>query len=122
MKNPKPGRELDALIAEKVMGLDVIWDTDEPVTPIYNCNCALGGEYKKHTHYKAIPCYSTNIAAAWGVLEQFTSVQCLEKDAEGWYCGIWDVDSMTMVHALRKTAPHAICLAALKAVNIGDEE
>ena len=99
----KPGRELDAIVAEKVMGL-VLLDTNRNVHedgPVYSDN----------------PEYSTDIAAAtevagkmgWGRLT-FHKI----RDEEG---GGWNLDAFPPdANADGETHAHAICLAALKAV------
>lgn len=98
MTDLKPGRELDALVATKVMGRSDDW------TVI------------------ACPHYSTDIAAAWDVLlfikDRFQQ-QSLTRDWDSgyWTCrlGGWGQKS-PVVSATAAEAPHAICLAALKAV------
>ena len=88
-------RGIDALIAEKVMGIDI------------------------HRLTKGIPHYSTDIAAAWEVVEK-------EKLFSQWMLGTlqkeWQVvmpwaDGIQLI-AKADTAPRAICLAALKAKGI----
>ncbi len=91
MSNLPPGPELDALVAEKVMGWTELM--------------IRGG---------GVPAYSTSIADAWTVVEKFSDFDWkLESHGEGHtftiykdathYCG--DAD----------TAPLAICYAALNA-------
>ena len=125
------GRELDAIIAEKVMGwhlvpvkelcavlmppeiTGVIWDDD------------LIMKYQ-------VPPYSTDIAAAWQVVEKIADTQThfhaqfvLQRELFGWGCGFRKLNwsgavnesvSPFIIHEHCQTAPHAICLAALKAV------
>lgn len=127
------GRELDALIAEKVMG----WERGEnwlipPVgTPMRDNNWAAEWDEKGRPHW--LPRYSQDIEAAWQVVEK------LRKDWEylfinagnGWgvECRTEHVDispsndityqwteSTGNIHG--DTAPLAICLAALKAVGV----
>ena len=90
----KPGRDLDALIAEKVMGSE------------NNC-----------------PHYSTDITAAWEVVEKFHKID-VSHTFDGWFCSIDTSDEYgqngTWSHAQGQSAPHAICLAALNVV--GEEE
>lgn len=125
MSDLNPGRELDALIAEKVMGLDVIISTHE-----YNKLNDVGTASSR----EPIKSYSTNISAAWEVVEKFNRGDYNEKmvscciDIEICDCPIGDFKdgnwvsvsiyspSQIKVQAFGKTAPHAICLAALKAV------
>jgi len=105
--NMKPGRELDALIAEKVFGLEVEWKEgfgSKEVFPV--------------SRLTAIPEYSTDIAAAWLVVEKLKGREpsiAYEGEKYGWEV------SLTINHEIfciyGKSAPHAICLAALKAVS-----
>ena len=80
------GRELDALIAEKVTG-DA---TEHPVPP-----------------------FSTGMASAWRVLEKMreTRYVAVIGTLGGWWADIGNVTQWAT------TAPLAICLAALTAVN-----
>jgi hypothetical protein len=97
----QPGRELDALVAEKAMGM---------LTQV------SGDRYKYYwmrpsedVHWDTLPRYSTDIATAWALVEKFRlavtpwSTQgwiATVEPGEGWICPA-------------DTAPHAICLAAL---------
>lgn len=111
------GRELDALIAEKVMGLHVEWrdgrplwvGKDLPGTPL-----VLDGGLFGHT----IPNYSTDIARAWEVVEKFNDCR-LHRDPKDrmWICAMNSYSAHQPVGEAI-TAPLAICLAALKAVGI----
>ncbi len=127
-----PGRELDALIAEKVMGHDIklIKTTFVP-----GAACAI---------YSLEP-YSTDIAAAWQVVESGIFIEfCI---ANG-YCSLkksiqkkieqsiktrngtpinnqWDIEFRSSRKHSHITflsgklgLPHLICLAALKAVGV----
>jgi len=94
----KSGRELDALVAEKVFGEKCICN-DSP----YCCQV--------HDNQDE---YSTNIAAAWEVLNKHDCFELI-KNASGHYiCTL--VEEQKEVAA--ESAPHAICLAALKAVGV----
>jgi hypothetical protein len=107
------GRELDALVAEKVMGWKVRPDR-------YPVDATGQSQFR-------VPEYSTDIAAAWRVVEQMRQV--------GWFVQIhdhttsWEValgrpewvtsdlyQARVMPSASSVTAPHAICLAALAAL------
>lgn len=110
------GRELDALVAEKVMGFKL---GDEPVgDEIHEVYRAPNG--RGYYHYQ-IPHYSTSIAAAWEVvpmldlsLEQFWSVVRFETGFE-FYANPFQLgDYPAYVEA--ETLPLLLCLAALKAV------
>jgi hypothetical protein len=114
------GRELDALVAEKVMGL------------ICSCRiertyCAIHGEY----HTGSLRAYSTEIAAAWEVVEKVAVKGIdfyLEKDPHRsfYWCRFNDTiqgtfnregyEDTRLGEGTADTAPLAICLAALEAV------
>lgn len=110
-----PGRELDALVAEKVMGLKVIdglWV--RPGTAWHPAH----GQFDMNTQTHLLR-YSTDIAAAWEVLEQsgLLDLYFLYKRGDQWAIGETNgVNDATTPLAEAPTAPHAICLAALKAV------
>lgn len=101
------GRELDALVAEKVMGRILIPD-----------------EVLKHTsatNFEDIPAYSTDISAAWQVVEKMLELGAyvdIGIDKYGAqvqldnYDGKWE--SGESIRA--DNAPLAICRAALKAL------
>jgi hypothetical protein len=100
----KAGRELDALIAEKVMGFDkrIVSKVD-------------GMPYADVLHY------STQIADAWLVVEKFPNVAIFGPN-DSWLVRFSDDDGSIYTHpvdepARADTAPLAICLAALKAVD-----
>lgn len=107
----KAGRELDVLIAEKVMGKS-FKDKRYPDGSIWT------GEQMR----QAVPHYSTSIADAWEVFWLFTSRHLWFDDAtDTWHCHL-DSKRNTMDHcrhhAMAGDAPHAICLAALRAVGV----
>ena len=118
----KAGRELDALIAEKVMGLDV----HNKVNIFYN-----RPKNQKHG-WQNIPHYSTKIADAWLVVEKLANegfCPALIYDDDGsWtmaFDGIQNLpeDDEPLITSfcieakmIADTAPLAICLAALKAI------
>lgn len=129
------GREMDALVAEKVMGLTVVPDlisgsgfraTDmsrpsafqpelEPPMPLFEAN--------------PIKPYSTDIAAAWEVVEKIRLNATLDHieerhEAEGvWvvqFCAKTSNEPWWHEHAYGDTVPLAICRAALLAVGVKD--
>jgi hypothetical protein len=150
------GRELDALVAEKVMGLGVsagVWtDTKKndygltetawtrTVGVLDSDKHGVGYHHEVVTTYEAVNHYSTDIAAAWEVVDAI----CIpapegcwtgptfqlnhdksEPEATQWQAifsnldsldGVksWSGEQFTDVHA--DTAPLAICRAALLAV------
>ena len=105
-------RELDALIAEKVFG----WTHCAPNSPYDGeVTGVFFGTGRPHGGGTIpLPHYSTDISAAWEVVEK---VGLLNEYLLGcWDDGIWvvsDVDGNWYADAV--TAPLAICLAALKA-------
>lgn len=103
----KAGPELDALIATKVMGASFqeIKDADYFV----NESGGIGFD---------LPSYSTDIASAWLVVEKLRL--SVLKCNHGWRAGDLSYggheSSEFIFDAIAETAPHAICLAALKSV------
>jgi hypothetical protein len=106
-------RKLDALVAEKVMGL----------VP----SAAVG----KRKVWNDLPHYSSNITAAWEVVEKFTlriRIECYaESDyvdfdsEECWHVDIW-APSREGCCVTAPTVTIAICKAALQAVGVSEEE
>jgi len=118
MSNMPAGRELDTLVAERVMGWSPPRKPDQ-----YTWQAPSGWR----GGVEQIPAYSTSIAAAWEVVDKLAEsgkLCCLTIDklgfpGEEWRVFFqWDVsdDRMEMPYADAPTAPHAICLAALAAV------
>lgn len=126
-----PGRDLDVLIAEKVMGVPVriewavTWTdergrlatyTEEEVHAREKCAAfrSRGLDAEVFSEPQAEP-YSTDIAAAWTVAEKVRSKGFTLSINEEWI--VWFEAGPTVQHrAIADTAPHAICLAALKAM------
>lgn len=112
----KPGRELDALVAEKVMGwrvgerFDGDWYLMEPASG------GMGGNPVP----MRLEHYSTDIAAAWQLVEKvgtgwlyLTLTQDSDRTSDYWRAAFHRrTDAPDAVNG--DTAPHAICLAALK--------
>lgn len=116
-----PGRELDALVAEKVMGCTPKRDGSGRI----ECGCPDKG----HEHFidpydremdMGLKSYSTDIAAAWEVVDKianhWSNVSLLRADDGSWHVCSDPEMSFGSSGAEAPTAPHAICLAALKAV------
>lgn len=115
---PKPGRELDALVAEKVMGLKPRneFEGNTVVPPHYTVYL------RGNTVY--MPRYSTDIAAAWEVVEKMKEMGCVDIQAlHGAHYQVqidrydgksWETAFVESTQG--DTAPHAISLVALKAV------
>lgn len=118
----KAGRELDALVAEKVFGLKVDYEFDEPFAP------ALRDRYDE---YGLVPHYSTSIEAAWDIIEhmrdQWTAAT---EGVDGFSDFDRPFDDGAFFDILHRNAdrrwpwaflyvtPHAICIAALRAVGV----
>jgi hypothetical protein len=103
----KPGRELDELMAEKVMG----WKRD------FQCWKDQNGRIRtiESTSFGSFQ-PSTDISAAWEVANKFDFFYLFRNphiyDGE-WECKLVAEDSSRKYYALGKTAPEAICKAAL---------
>ncbi len=103
MESLKPGRELDALIAEKVMGYQKGIKIAHTGAQLWTTG---GASFSFHP--------STDIAAAWEVVERLQRHNItISRDITGrWFVKYATIDEVA------ETAPHAICLAALKAVGL----
>ena len=126
----EPGRELDALIAEKVMGWRRVNDEDPYFWPSKEMCDRLKEQYPDVIGYDYFPAplFSTDTAAAWEVVEHMINTP--GPDGDYWDV-ILDITSMKTicvmgeladyrVQAESKSTPHAICLVALKAVTHED--
>ena len=133
----KAGRELDALIAEKVMGTPKYWSVWFACSHYGNFNGLdqaqvyaekIQGDFKAHVlPYSDEPNYSTSIEAAWEVVERLIALHFHEVQVrhwvdpfdavmpQGWMCQC-EGDNLAIAERAT-TAPLAICLAALKAVD-----
>lgn len=109
-----PGRELDILVATRVMGYERWIDKGVEWYETKELRVRLNeGEHR-------LPHFSTDVAAAWQVLgklyETHSRFGLIFDD------GIWNmkVDSQNESDFIARsgTAPHAICLAALKSVGV----
>ena len=102
------GRELDALVAQAVFNEEVrqkraVHDID---------NLYISGELP-------LPQYSTDISAAWQVVEKIKHTLFIIRQDDAWFIGSSDKlyhDNMNIISEA-PTAPLAICRAALKAVS-----
>lgn len=101
-------RELDAEVAEKVMGYKKIRKD------FWSFKTWKDGEFMCESS-GILPCFSTSISDAWTVVEKFSQFE-LWKDKDGeWSCRM--VRGKTdHGHSHADTAPMAICRAALKAM------
>jgi hypothetical protein len=128
----EPGRELDRLIAEKVMG----WSPVKGDPSSFENPSEFQDEWmSRHAGvWQWLPAYSTDIAAAWEVVEKLKTIP---GKPEEWGDGFdtpfeiriswmpsfsewqvaWSPAYWIYEHeASAATAPHAICLAALRVV------
>ena len=121
----KPGREMDALVAERVMGWRVMAEYEPGVI-----KCLVDGN-QCEVNPPEFPRYSTDIAAAWEVVMELlhrgfsTAIESEDRGAHWFrisggeapegpcYLPNGEVCCSSLV-----SAPHAICLAALKAVGV----
>lgn len=122
------GRELDALVAEKVFGLHRNerghwYDVSGSSIPCYYADT------EPCDPSSWLPDYSTSIAAAWEVIERVVSGK-VSENLEGFALTVQPGTigaSFSNLHGKGhfqsngKTAPLAICLAALKAVGVDAE-
>ncbi len=115
----KAGKQLDALIAERIMGL--------LVRPAHDMEFTSEREWAYEGNFvitspegyspSLCPSFSTDIAAAWQVIEKLTDYDPqltqwgYEDGSVGWMC---DFEG-TEAHA--PTVALAICLAALKVID-----
>ncbi len=103
----EPGRELDALVAEKVMGEPF----REPTHGVC-CTCQTCG----FPHDECRCGYSYDIEMAWRVVDKMTSQTgwgcCLEYENGEWEC-IFTHDFENAKYGYGNTAESAICRAAL---------
>ena len=105
----KAGRELDALIAEKVMG----FDKEFVVSRVDGLP------------YAEVPHYSTQIQDAWLVVEKLHNdsvgiIRVSNGDGDSYDCDILpylpkEMEGCSHAHITAESWPLAICLAALKA-------
>lgn len=119
-----PGRKLDALVAEKVMGLHLYRVENGP-----HQGTLMYGPPNERSSWFSLPYYSTNIAAAWEVMAKFPHALVPLSDGK-WWCrsesGLgysvgkqnrWFECLLNVANgSIAETAPHAICLAALEAI------
>lgn len=118
--NMKPGQEMDALVAEKVMGWTIYDPRENP--EYYEPGGRVYGQPVGRIDDVAreIPKLSTDIGAAWMVVEKmremgkYVSVECYSGKSHEIFPYICDIED-TATNA--KTAPWAICVAALREVS-----
>jgi len=123
-------RERDALVAEKVFGNKVSWFSlhvnslgYEENLPDKDGDCPMqlmlaDGEWS------TIPKYTTDISAAWEVMEKMRKSGCLVSvhNVFGGYRSTVVPHEHDAFWGDAPTAPEAICLAALRAVGVDVDE
>ncbi len=116
----KAGRELDALVAEKVMGWSDVGEITIGMT-VYVAGHRPEGEQT------VVPSYSTDIAAAWTVVERMRELgwrMLLENwvSSDDAYAAFFHPQDRyrygNHIGVTDDTAPVAICRAALRAVGV----
>lgn len=135
-----PGRELDALIAEKVMGWKP-FDGEPPGAWIDEQSKAWAKSVCIKESYDRIPPYSTDIAAAWEIVRHLSAEWKLYLKSDftkprEWVQGCTfscnQLAKVTLLHfkngmtveaesnigLVLESVPHAVCLAALKTVGV----
>lgn len=115
-------RELDAAVAEKIMGwdLEATRQLEKDIERAGN----EAGDGSSAVWCEMIPHYSTDISAAWEIAPKFPLgfYVRLIRDTKLWEAMLVvrgkepNEDALFWAQAKGKTAPRAICLAALKAV------
>jgi len=97
-----PGNELDALVAEKVMGYKITTGS-------------TGEKYLDGFSISKIPSYSEKISAVWEVVEKFKGKIQIISHKDCYECVIWNGSKVDYL-AEGFTAPEAIAKAALLSV------
>ncbi len=110
-------RKIDALVAEKVMGLTVREDPEY----LDEWEYVVPWKRGRPDQWDRVPLYSSSIAAAWEVVEKLKRELgdlLLRNQGAGWLANFYD-ESLGLYHAEHgETAPVAICLSALAAKGI----
>lgn len=109
----KEERELDARVAEKVLGIEVTWQSNTPYRVVKDHDEVMEGD--------EIANYSSNIGSAMQIaleLRRQGFVVEIRMDNDGMSIAIWDQDNVELVrhdHIISKFAAY-MCHAALVAV------
>ena len=124
--------KLDRLVGERVFGWSIVAASDgEPIWS-NDCGTPLAFQYAS-APVKFGPNFSTDIAAAWEVVEHLRKQRsstdavtdptwsvALNGSGDRWICDVADWRGRMDVAACDKTACMAICWAALRAVGVPD--
>lgn len=96
-------RSIDWLIANKVKNWDV-WINDENELMVY-----------QNGRNFPLPHFSTNMADAWTVIEEFETAEVKKLMDDFYSCELTEIQpSFRFRRGEAKTAPKSICLAALR--------
>ena len=121
--NMPAGREMDALVADRVMGLHMYKPSDAACKligiPYGTSLWKVGNGDNDHGLFlSGLPNYSTDIAAALEVVGKATGFQLEFDYPESYFVSIWLMGHFRLPwpRAFAETAPLAICRAALLAV------
>jgi hypothetical protein len=106
-----PGAELDRLVAEKVMGYTVAGEESRPLRFV---------QMGDTLHPEHVPKFSTMIACAWKVVETMEA-KGYEANINRYFPSEWEAyfnipERVPCESGHAETVYHAICIAALKAV------
>lgn len=126
------GQELDALIAKNVMGIKLGRCASAELDVVdggFACPTCLFASTRnsREEHDIEVLHYSTDIAAAWVVVEKLKATHFInitepdEEGVDGFMCALIEKSGRTgkysyWYRATEKTAPLAICRTALKAM------
>lgn len=114
------GREMDILIAEKIFGWKRKIYPPDSLGTLGSAVWEKPGPHRPHIMTIAgMPNYSTEISAAWEVVEKLNSLGwnvCVASRIDGQYaCFVTKQAAEDGSAPYRESAPMAICLAALEA-------
>jgi hypothetical protein len=111
-------RERGALIADKVMGWKWLEDIDDEYSVFATDDNPYNNRVVGHNF-----CPDESILYAWEVLEHMREQGCwvAVSDARNKYKAVFMWSEPKLGEAFAKTAPEAICLAALRAVGVDVE-
>lgn len=126
-------RKIDALVAEYVMEVPVKEEWGEKAFWVYEPSPKGTREAPGYKWYRegtlglrdCLPRYSTNISAAWGVVEKMRtemfSFYLMDCAGQGSWEANFDTKADQIYCHMHESASLAICLAALKAKGIDYE-
>lgn len=119
-----PSRELDVLIAEKILG----WTEIQFIPSGHTAEIVPQGikpnerpsPYTEYRPKHVVPNFSTDIKDAWEVIEKLGTIDSIFGDVtierdQTLNGATWKV-VIDGAEIFSETAPHAICLAALEAI------